>query len=529
VAQTQRRLSFPKHNMKVLCLHPAGSSAYEHGTQFSALALRLRTRHGIELLFVDAPLLDAATTTMKKGRGDDNYDNDNDSAIATHHRRWYVKEKDHYSGLDASLLHITQLWNTIGGIVGVLGVGQGADVAALLPLLTTNQNYSGQNNNNNDDSIDGWEKDDDDDGEEDMEEDDDEYDDNDATTRYLGYNNDNHQGRTMFPGLEFVILVNGSDILCLGGNDNNNVDGHPDAHVKIVDKCNTTVDTAAVNLVITNDDNSTSEGDNFMTNSNNNDTDEDDNDGGYYIDKDGVQSLHVIFEGINSSSDRLAQMYGPNATIHRIPSSSSSSPRSVGIVTMEQTSSSSSSSSSSSALLSNIIGRYIVSQKNIISRIIPTTSTNSSSSSTTNISRQITKLRKRLWDVEQLATIAIAEEIRCNPPKALMAVIGPAAIVSPITKEQEEKKEKVGGVVEDVIEKDMVNIEYMKTNVNAKVVVGFDEAQSSSSAEKDNINTNTLVVNKVVGAWQGGRRREFGEEGGGAPCPQEFLLREDER
>jgi hypothetical protein len=54
-----------------------------------------------------------------------------------------------------------------------------------------------------------------------------------------------------------------------------------------------------------------------------------------------------------------------------------------------------------------------------------------------------------------------------------MAVIGPAAIVSPMTKEQEEKKEKVGGVVEDVIEKDMVNIEYMKTNVNAKVVVGY--------------------------------------------------------
>jgi hypothetical protein len=55
---------------------------------------------------------------------------------------------------------------------------------------------------------------------------------------------------------------------------------------------------------------------------------------------------------------------------------------------------------------SNIIGRYIVSQKNIISRIITTTSTNSRSS-TTNISRQIAKLRKRLWDVEQLATIAI--------------------------------------------------------------------------------------------------------------------------
>jgi hypothetical protein len=59
------------------------------------------------------------------------------------------------------------------------------------------------------------------------------------------------------------------------------------------------------------------------------------------------------------------------------------------------------------------------------------------------------------------------------------------------------------------------------------MVVNFDDAQSSSSAEKDSINT--LVVDKVVGAWQGGRRREFGEEGGGAPCPQEFVLREDER
>jgi hypothetical protein len=86
----------------------SGSSAYEHGTQFSALAPRLRTRHGIELLFVDAPLLDAATTMKGRG-GDDNYDNDNDeegnviindeSSIATHHRRWYVKEEDRISTL----------------------------------------------------------------------------------------------------------------------------------------------------------------------------------------------------------------------------------------------------------------------------------------------------------------------------------------------------------------------------------------------------------------------------------------------
>ena len=469
-------------------------------------------KHGIELLFVDAPLLDATTTKGRGGGGDDDNDEDgnvvtNGEGIAHHRRRWYVKEEgrtatttttttlQYYLGLDASLLHLSQLYNKIGGVAGVLGVGQGADVAALLPLLT-NENYSGQNNDNI-----GWEEDDD--VEEDVDVDDDDGDD-DATTRYLGYNNDNHQGRTMFPGLEFVILVNGSDVLCLGGSNNNNVD--VDADVKIGDNCNaTSSDTfAAVDFVITkNENNSASEGDNLKKNIDNNGTDEDDADGTYYVGKDGVQSLHVIFdEDGEKTSERLAQMYGPNATIHRIPSSSSSSPRSV--VT------SSSSSSSSSALLSNIIGRYLVSQKNIHSCIIPTSSTNW---------RQITKLRKRLWDVEQLATIAIAEEIRCNPPKALMAVIGPAAILSPMT------KEKVEDVVENV--KDIMKVDNMKTNVNAKMVVNFDDAQSSSSAEKDSINT--LVVDKVVGAWQGGRRREFGEEGGGAPCPQEFLLREDER
>ncbi|EJK50780.1 hypothetical protein THAOC_30119, partial [Thalassiosira oceanica] len=37
------------------------------------------------------------------------------------------------------------------------------------------------------------------------------------------------------------------------------------------------------------------------------------------------------------------------------------------------------------------------------------------------------------------------------------------------------------------------------------------------------------VVDRAVGAWAGARRRGFGEEGGGAPCPQNFLLKEEER
>ena len=33
----------------------------------------------------------------------------------------------------------------------------------------------------------------------------------------------------------------------------------------------------------------------------------------------------------------------------------------------------------------------------------------------------------------------------------------------------------------------------------------------------------------VVGATSGGKRWQFGEEGGGAPCPSEFLLRREKR
>jgi hypothetical protein len=95
-------------------------------------------------------------------------------------------------------------------------------------------------------------------------------------------------------------------------------------------------------------------------------------------------------------------------------------------------------------------------------------------------------LQNQLANVEQLATLAIAREIQRNPPKALMAVIGPLAI-----------------------------------NSNA----------SPNAIENENIVSSgkQLDVGMAVGAWQGPRRRGFGEEGGGAPCPQEFLMKENER
>jgi hypothetical protein len=38
-----------------------------------------------------------------------------------------------------------------------------------------------------------------------------------------------------------------------------------------------------------------------------------------------------------------------------------------------------------------------------------------------------------------------------------------------------------------------------------------------------------VISPQNVGGWHGARRREFGEEGGGAPCPPEFLLKREKR
>jgi hypothetical protein len=38
-----------------------------------------------------------------------------------------------------------------------------------------------------------------------------------------------------------------------------------------------------------------------------------------------------------------------------------------------------------------------------------------------------------------------------------------------------------------------------------------------------------IILPRHVGGWHGGRRRQPGEQGGGAPCPEEFLHNRDKR
>ncbi|KAL3787264.1 hypothetical protein HJC23_004138 [Cyclotella cryptica] len=404
--------------MRVLCLHPEASSALQFSKHLEKLEERLWKKHGIELCFIDGPLLDVMPPGTLGGIEEG----------GSQSRRWYVEEKINdmlslspsefddsspskapstiYSGLDASLLHLAQIWNrggancsnhngassTVGGLMmgdclpfqGVLGFGQGADVAAMLPLLT--YHYNEEDMSDGEGSVDREEKED--------------------------------MRPPIFQGLQFVIIVAGKDIM----------------HQK-----------------------------------EKSDSDEDNFDELYVGEKEGIQSLHIIFnDDCNKhklSSQRLAKQYGPHAEIHHHQPSKRSSPNDNAQPTH------------CSPALSNIIGKYLVSQKN---RLYGNSET-----------RQLITLRNRLANVEQLATLTIAREIQRNPPKALMAVIGPLAI-----------------------------------NSNAASNDNEDEERSSNNTVSG---MEQLGVGMAVGAWQGPRRRGFGEEGGGAPCPQEFLLKENER
>ncbi len=443
--------------MRVLCLHPAASSALQFSQELHELEDRLWNKHGIELVFVDGPLVDVP---LKLGHaigdesggihalddpssGVNNKNIDDDVVERGVSRRWYVAEEEssssrrrtlplgqpmpstttttttkmHYSGLDASLLHVSQIWSRGGANIsnnlgecmpfqGVLGYGQGANVAALLPLLHRQDD------------------DDDDDREE-------EGNGNNCTAMKK-----EAKAIAMFEGLQFVILIDGRDIVFQCMKDDEKLYGNDE---------------------VEDEDEST------------------DND--VYVGPDGVHSLHVILEGNDHddcvgrrssssySSDRLAKQYGPNATIHKCKRQSSEH----STILFD--------SPSSSSVLFNIIGKFLVAQKNKLHSNYK--------------SRELMLLQHQLLNVEQLATIAISEEIQRNPPNALMAVIGPSARTNEVT---------TNGKMEDA-------------------------DRSNQQGAKDVVK----VVDKAVGAWQGGRRRGFGEEGGGAPCPEEFLLREEER
>eukprot|EP00573_Skeletonema_grethae_P002544 CAMPEP_0201687974 /NCGR_PEP_ID=MMETSP0578-20130828/1784_1 /ASSEMBLY_ACC=CAM_ASM_000663 /TAXON_ID=267565 /ORGANISM="Skeletonema grethea, Strain CCMP 1804" /LENGTH=490 /DNA_ID=CAMNT_0048172159 /DNA_START=56 /DNA_END=1528 /DNA_ORIENTATION=+ len=473
--------------MRVLCLHPCTSSATQLHSSLCTLEERLWTKHGIELVFVDAPLLDVnirvgdsvgvpdgglTALHLEDGGGEE---------VVNNSRRWYVEEQvvgngrsavlppsvddsvgtvtnheelqphindnNHksttvnYSGLDASLLHLSQIWsrggannnnnnaeNSGGGIEqclpfqGILGIQQGANVAAMLPLLNSaNVVYEDEEEEGAKESLKG-----------------------------------------IFQGLQFVILVDGTDIISQEEQHEEDEEGKDEINKE--------------------NDNHTGH--------------EEEEEEDWYVGPNGISSLHVIAETTTKdgnaaaaatnkkNSELLAKRYGPNATIqyYKPAKTKASSSQSN---TNNNNSQQYNHNQLTSPSLHNILGKYLVHQKNTFH--------------SNPQKRKLLQLQHQLCHVEQLASVMITEEVRRNPPKCLMAMIGPAAASS-----------SEGDSCENMNGQDDENVE------------------NSRNEESTTNTTVKAVVGKTVGAWQGPGRVP-GEQGGGAPCPETFLLRQEER
>jgi hypothetical protein len=123
--------------LRVLCLHDKNSCAPELIFRLKELGARLYQKHGIELAFANSPLI--STVVTPSSSNDSKQPNETSDETKDHDsigRVWYYENK---SGLDASILHLRQLWQQSlysAPFHIVMGIGQGAAMAAMLPFLT---------------------------------------------------------------------------------------------------------------------------------------------------------------------------------------------------------------------------------------------------------------------------------------------------------------------------------------------------------------------------------------------------------
>jgi len=151
--------------LRVLCLHDAHSNSAELSTKLNNLGEKLYQNHGIDLVFVDAPLIVEPKDNDENDEGNSQEEDALPRRIQRHPpRAWWEEQptndsgeneeenvnpnaatadidhdgsstpSPHYVGLDASLLLLKQVWNC-STYWGIMAFGQAVGVAALLPLL----------------------------------------------------------------------------------------------------------------------------------------------------------------------------------------------------------------------------------------------------------------------------------------------------------------------------------------------------------------------------------------------------------
>jgi len=112
-------------SLRILCLHDANSNAVELQDRIKHLDERLWEKHGIELVYVNSPLV-----VVRDTQEDANNSRDKQPI-----RVWWQRSGDQeYLGLDASLLHLRQIYKSTP-FVGFIGFGQGATIGSILPPL----------------------------------------------------------------------------------------------------------------------------------------------------------------------------------------------------------------------------------------------------------------------------------------------------------------------------------------------------------------------------------------------------------
>ena len=119
-SQSQSGTSAVAPCLRILCLHDEGSNADQLSDQLEELGERLYQKHAIDLVYINSPLLSREITSL---------------ADESPERLWWEEQEDHSCvGLDASLLLLRQIWNSMP-FWGILAVGRGAAVGSFLHLM----------------------------------------------------------------------------------------------------------------------------------------------------------------------------------------------------------------------------------------------------------------------------------------------------------------------------------------------------------------------------------------------------------
>ena len=430
--------------IRILCLHDKSSSALSLIKDLKKVGKLLQEKHNIELAFVNSPhIMTGSNMNANMNANMDTNNNDSDD-LDEMERVWYYNERQ--LGLDASILHLRQIWTQSlysNPFSGILGIGQGASVAALLPFLSFEQPLT---------------KDDEFDSEGDGEGDIDIGGDNHGDTCSVG------DYKAMFEGLQFCIFVNGWDLINDRQPNQRQRFNQQQHEVEVEPEYDEASNLPSLHIYQQGDD----------------DDDQDTN-------QSKSHRLYKRYGGVGSRNENT----GPSKTSSKAQKylynnfdNENKPTKCTGTGTPKKY---------LDANAMNAIGKFLVQQKKNIHADISTTCAiindplienssagdgNTGTGAGTRITKEntddaladIEATRKKLARVEQKSLELIHKSISENPPKALMAMIMP---------DQEGKRNGT-----------------------------------------------------IVGGWSG-ERDAFRSEGfinsGGAPCPKDFLLSEEER